>query len=583
MTDCTSDNSWEENPDEKESLDTGNPDIKDNATYINISISNPPHLSNRGGDETRAVFDDGSESESKINLVRLYFFDGGGNILKLRNVEKEETEYLPYYDWGEADDDTDPESRADNVTKTIGTTLALDIMNGSTPVKLVTVVNPGISLKNKNITSIEELEDLTDDYCTGYTDGNFIMSNASYLKGEGGSRMLINAVDIKRENLWNNVEDAKSHPVTVYVERIVSRIDFSFDQTSPDLKMVSGKNDMYDTGVTFTPKDSPSVSKSIYVKLLGWAVTSTPEESRLLKYLDRNWQDNAFLLENGYWNDIENCRSYWAVNPSNIGYRWFSYDNLSGKDTDENCFPMSKKSAYMHENANPAGEGGLAIANPVYPTKVIFAGQLVDEDEKPVTIVEYEGNQYTESGLLAKFCNLLDLWKPVTDAESNQLKYVKIQPSDLTFETAATHNAEPGPDIEKSFYVYLSLTNDASMIEWYHYFESESSKDSHREVHPQSYIDSMAGEIKIWKDGQNYYFFDILHFNVESDEPGFYGVVRNHIYNATVTSLKSLGSPVYDPEEKIYPDKPDDGGSMLEVEIRTVEWRLVKKRFQVAW
>ena len=107
------------------------------------------------------------------------------------------------------------------------------------------------------------------------------------------------------------------------------------------------------------------------------------------------------------------------------------------------------------------------------------------------------------------------------------------------------------------------------------------------------------GHAKIWNGGDTYYYFDIRHLGVSDTtttgepegeqvttttySPGYYGVVRNHIYDATINTLTGLGTPVYDPNETIYPEKPEGSDLFIGAQINILTWRVVASGVDLAW
>lgn len=70
-----------------------------------------------------------------------------------------------------------------------------------------------------------------------------------------------------------------------------------------------------------------------------------------------------------------------------------------------------------------------------------------------------------------------------------------------------------------------------------------------------AYLAKQIGHAQIHKGGLTYYYFPIRHLgNGGETNAGYYGVVRNHIYNCTITKIAGLGTAVYDPKEVIYPE-----------------------------
>lgn len=83
-----------------------------------------------------------------------------------------------------------------------------------------------------------------------------------------------------------------------------------------------------------------------------------------------------------------------------------------------------------------------------------------------------------------------------------------------------------------------------------------------------------------------YYYFPIQHLGhmgKDGKNYGKNGVVRNHIYDSTITKLYGLGTPVYNPDETIYPEKPEDNDSYIAAQIKILSWRLVNNNVELEW
>ena len=86
----------------------------------------------------------------------------------------------------------------------------------------------------------------------------------------------------------------------------------------------------------------------------------------------------------------------------------------------------------------------------------------------------------------------------------------------------------------------------------------------------------------VWNTGMTYYYFDVKHLGA-SGSPAYYGIVRNHIYKTTVTSVTGLGTPVYDPDQIIEPEKPKYNESLIQADIRILQWRIVSQDYELEW
>lgn len=577
--------------------------------YISFNLSVPGNSSRAGSEDEGSnsdsssdseqdswQFEQGSLDENNINLVRLFFYHDD-NLVKIK-TEDGASNFNSYHDWvpevqSNSNNETNSGSRdivssTENVEKSLFTILSINFEGTVKPDKVVAIVNPSDYLKSLDFTTFSKVKEITGDFLSALTSGNFLMTNSVYLSvGDDSSRKIIDYQEIKEENLSSSPEKALAHPVSIYVERAVARLDFHFGhegEANVKLKPLPGKDNVYDTGLTFSPLNTLDPQK-IYVKFLGWGITSTPKISRLIKSIDASWTDADFVINQGKWNVSNNCRSYWAINPGSSEYNWLSYNSILPSGENSEGFSMNLSRAYLSENANPLTlvDGKIKAANPSYPTKVIFAAQLVKEDETPITITEYQGNQYTLLDLKKVIANSLDMYYLEEDKENSTVKLEKIKPEDIEFESAKEHGADYGPDASGTYYSYACLSEEGANKTWYHKYEDSKDKESSEIKDPLRYIDDTVYEAKIWNEGRTYFYFDLLHFDGTPENAGYYGVVRNNIYDAAILAIGSLGTPVYKPDEVIYPETPAKSGNMLIVTINKVEWRLTKQHFQVSW
>ena len=91
---------------------------------------------------------------------------------------------------------------------------------------------------------------------------------------------------------------------------------------------------------------------------------------------------------------------------------------------------------------------------------------------------------------------------------------------------------------------------------------------------------------KLWAAG-GYYFVDIQHYATtvtegEGEEATTVtksecALVRNHLYDITISALSGLGTPVYDPDKVITPEKPDTDYSYIAAKINVLAWKVVSQ------
>ena len=567
--------------------------------YMAISLVSPGSLTSRDDEK----YKDGNESESKVNMVRLYFFDAQGNPSYIRKNPNEEGNFYSYYDL------TEPTSTGFDKDKTIesiySSMLSLEMPDDPSagkPAQIVAIVNPPASLMAKGNVTLTTLTEAVDNYRDGLSDSNFVMSNSVHVDNSGNA---VRTQAISENNIQGTAALAQSdvNHLTIYVERVLARLDLAVDTSSENIKPVAGKDNTYDIGFEYEPEEivetDKGIKKKIYVKFLSWKLVSTPVKSNLIKDLNTGWEKNMWDVNGTLpWNTADYHRSFWAYNPEGLDldanadevpdhYEWYSYNQLTGSNgaTKVGLDFTDSNTAYMHENANPkatATKDGSDVAHPSYPSKVIIAAQLVDANDDPVTICEYMTQYYTVDGLKKVVANNLRMFTPKAGADATT--YSKIEPGDIDIRTKSDYTGKKGPDNTGDYYVYFTLTETAKAKQWYHMDDNAVSSDSYAEItNPDQFIYDSVGKAMIWNQGATYFFFNIRHLAPNKDTPGYFGVVRNHIYDSKITSISGLGTPVYKPEEVIFPEQTDRSANILNAQINILQWRNVRKNYEFSW
>lgn len=141
----------------------------------------------------------------------------------------------------------------------------------------------------------------------------FTMTNASYIEHnpEDNTGRLHCAEIIKDENVTDNEEEIiKLKPVTVYLERMVSKFEFAMTNTESN---------------TFLPYNAQSLDVCIYtdgqfkyhdykwaVEVVGWGINGLERSNYLFKNLDPEGQ---YLKDYPEWNSAYDRRSWWSEDP----------------------------------------------------------------------------------------------------------------------------------------------------------------------------------------------------------------------------------------------------------------------------
>lgn len=531
------------------------------------------------GTDAAGDYEAGRPEENKVTKVRFYFFKANGDAAKVRYTPGGFVNYLEWENVSEED------GKMPNIEKILSATLIIQSPKGdSKPDQVVAIVNPTTPAATER--SLSSLVDVAHD-CKKFTGaGEFVMSNSVYAKNDVAQL----AVKVG-EKIHKTSGEALVDPVDIHVERAVAKV-----RLNSGLSSEKENENIYKT---FTGQSPQKVTigdeeKDIYVKFLGWNTTAVTDKSRLVKSINPTWK--ADLLGDATpWNWAEGFRSFWAINADGVDYQYGPFKEKSSESESEvqnesedgnnsKLFPALAKTkfdgkewVYVNENASPhdatsENNSGNEGAIPDSATKVIIAAQLVDKEGNALEMAQYGETRTTVNGLLNLYANNCGLYKKTVEGDASI--YSKITPEDLQIVTA-TAIGKAGEDVPGRYKVYIKLTAEAEKITWYPTNSKESEALSVTEANAALLS---LGAAKVWRNGYTYYFFDVKHLG------GRNGIVRNHIYDAKITSLKGLGTPVYDPDEIIYPEKPvDDKDTFIAARINILSWRVVGSDVSLDW
>ena len=585
--------------------------------YLTVSIVPTYSGGTRAdGDNNKGdgVYRDGSTSEQQVNSIRFFFFDedGNGTPVNVLTGSDNTTKAVSYIDWTHYDSDLGNGDDNETVEATITATLGLTIPEGAKePEGMIAVINPTTEVEsltgNEYGPSMSTVQQKAANYESGLTDHNFVMSNSVYSATKENQPYAVNytsliPVDNKPSYFQSSVEAAQANPVSIYVERVVARLDLIIDLNTDNAQTANGKT-LYPVMKKVEDGDDMQVSieingvvTPIYVQFLGWNVTSTPAKSYLVKMINPAWKTvDLFGAENPIWNTTEYHRCFWAMNPTlaDSDYRYGNFGNPTGTETSNNFQPAQAlpipaagkyTTTYMQENASPF-DPDLAAATPAKPTQVILAAQLVDSKGNPIPLAEWGYKKYTQSDLLTYLVdNIISNGKFYKKEGSG---YVSLQPKDLAFVSAMQKYPEQLPQNAERYYSYVELNTTASKDEWFVKngtsetpTDSDFTSSSAQAIN--DYILQNVGYTLMWNTGWTYYYFDVRHMGL-SKSVAYKGIVRNHIYEAIVSNLYGYGTPVCNPDEIIIPQAPEYEEILLSADIRILQWRVVSASYDIDW
>ena len=528
---------------------------------VNLISSDAP-----GSRATTGDYVTGSVSENKVNSVRFYFFTENGAAA---DVKKTENGYVNYYDWTPADVAGRPDGN--NVEKILTATIVISTKAGDKlPQSVAAVLNAPENALGTTSKSLSELKAITRDYANGlYTNNNFVMFNSVY--GSNGSEICASA--ITSSNLQKKEADAIANPVDIYVERCVAKVKVHFAEN------LFSENGL----LKLQNKDKEDIivdGEQVYLKIEGWSLTADTDYGRLVKSINPKWTSS-------WWNGPAGSnRSFWAINSDNAKNQYHTYPAIAtaiGTDL------------YTNENAAKianAATNGLASNN----TKVILKGSLVKSDgTTALTIVRHIGAYFADTyNKDNEALNLPALKRSILNQLQAHGHYYYYKVSDTERQSIDVGDLQiviatqkPEEDSGNNCYVYAQLSAAAEAKTWYKSEATNAEAVDFAVINTALATKEIVDPALVWKNGQTYYYYEIIH-NAGENENGDktlpqYGVVRNHIYDTTVTSIAGLGTPVYDPGQVIYPEKPDPNEHYIAAQINILAWRIVSNNYELEW
>ena len=84
----------------------------------------------------------------------------------------------------------------------------------------------------------------------------------------------------------------------------------------------------------------------------------------------------------------------------------------------------------------------------------------------------------------------------------------------------------------------------------------------------------------LYKSGETFYYVDIKHLG-NTGKAAEYGIVRNHVYNVTIKSIKGYGSPVYEGVNFLEYPEISDQNTFVSAQINILSWKLVNQQVDI--
>ena len=521
-------------------------------SYLSVNLVSSDVMGTRAA----SGYEDGSDVENHVTKVRFYFFNGVGGAVNVK-LQPTNGSYVNYYDWTPKDgDQLDGTNDKDDIESKLKATIVINTKAGDgIPQRIAAVLNPtGLDNNSKSLTDLKAV--VADYAASGLTQkGAFVMFNSV-----GGGGKDFSTTLIEKKHLCKTEAEALTNPVTIHVERSVAKVRVTLDS---DLGFSDNKLALKDKD----SKDLKVGGEQVYLQLDGWGLTAETSEGRLIKKINPGW-------EGTWW--YTSYRSFWAINSMTATNRYHSYNDISTSFGKDNVL-------YTNENAQLTDIGGAA-GQATERTKFILKGKLCKANGDAFTIVRHIGAHFADSPSETEAENLKELKKSILgQLSANGYNYYysttegrkQIGEGDLKIVIATQEENE---DSKNNCYVYAQLTTDAAAKTWYTSLEGGTAiENAATEINGKLANEEIVDRALVWNSGMTYYYQKIKHLN------DFEGVVRNHIYAINVKKIAGLGTPVYKPDEIIYPEHPEENDHYIAAQINILSWRVVEEDYELKW
>lgn len=519
------------------------------------------------GSNTRATggdFEYGTDEQAVAN-AHFYFYDENGVFVVQGNA------------WNGGNPSGNP---VGNIEFTSNTLVVLKgLTKKAYPKYMVTVLN-----KPQNFvhgTTLAEMKAaLADNMSEGIFYDNsgtnyFAMSTTSFA-GQAGLEDNYFVTEIKEENFsLEPITGTIANPVTIYVERLAAKVSLMLSQDL-EAEKINGK-DYYKIKATVAGDpnagDDNIAAENLYIELLGWKLNATAKKSRIVKNINKDWQDSDFGFS---WNAAGNHRSHWgqSFNYGESGYptnaaeaaasEYLNYVSL------EDGIVEIGKSAYCPENTNTSD---IVSANfPSAVTSILLKARICDKDGNALNLLRYNGLLFQQDTFLEYVLNILksrnelNVWYATTDGSGTT--YTQIGKDYVGLVNVADGELQ------------VVFTNPSSTTLY-----SKGAGDTYTEITDfdglnTSLADVSAGAVG-YSGGLMYYNIPIEHLNNADITNGVipeakYGVVRNHRYVVTINKLENMGKGIYDETEVIVPGE-DVETYFVGANINILSWKIVNQ------
>lgn len=540
--------------------------------YINVRLADVGSI---GARATEGDYEYGSANEHIVNNAHFYFYDANGLFVSEGSA------------WNGGTENTN--SPIENIEFKGNTIVVLNGLDKKNyPKYMVTLLNKPTSFTAPE--TLDEMEKvLVDGITTKVNEVNyFTMSTSSYVRHTGNA-IDTNAkyfvTEVKEENFsLEPIDLQSSNYVTVYVERLAAKVtlDLSEDLKKTKTTIKGQTGDFYKITSTVAGDDNAGgtiATEDLYIQLLGYKLNGTAVKSNVVKNIDINWTEDNLGFN---WDKYTDYRSFWGKS-YNYGNADFVYTATQGegKTCPLNYVTLNDglvnlgTSSYCAENTNTATILNQEGNFPAAVTSILLKAKVCDASGNALNLVRFNGILFKQEQFLSYIINVMNandkwnVWSKTSGTDSDT--YTQLDKDGV--ELVSDGNGGVKVQLKSGLVLYTKN-------------ESTASEPTYTMITDQSTINtqlaSLSGSAVGYTGGEMYYNIPIEHLNPIKDdattiEEANYGIVRNHHYVVTVSTLDKLGKGIFNPDEVVIPEKDDNNTYYIAAQINILSWKVVEQ------
>lgn len=561
---------------------------------VNSLTSKAPEFEN-GNEDAAAGYD-----ESTITSLTVAFYALNGNFITLGTAS-------------EIDFSAPNRDNGNNIETVAEVTVSLKLKpSDPIPAYAIAFANPikGTDPSLSNITSTRTLP--RDEFCTEATvKGNkvnvFAMNNSVYFDASGNE---VVATPVTRANFFQGTNSGGVPAVDFYIERIAGKVVLKGNDSKNISKLPFKEDEKYKLiGET----DDKTAEYSFVFVPKKWCLNAEEKTTNLMKdFKSANFttlNTNLKWDDTQPWNDVTNKRSYWT--------RSVSWNDSNIPDVSDDVFGKEGSYKLIYHTYNYAIEKGVAVGTPCYTfentkqstnynknaalvSAIIVGeyelrnadGEALKDGDKLSTFYRRNGQFFSLKGYYSKMAAAQRILGTVSGET-----FTALSAADLEAVTKIDH---PTSGTEKYMENEVTIVFDKTKAgeklntlyvrtgtNAYALYNDLTTENKDTWINNQ--LQQQCGLTEAYTNGKAYFNIPIQHLGKKTtttDEKtgketttlsaGYYGIVRNHTYDITVTSVEpgAFGNGVFSETKPIVPPtKTDDYNFKANINVHA--WRVV--------